>query len=371
MKLEKLLRKSYVNLRGWNTKAKLVVIESDDWGSIRMKSHKTVQKLYSENIPVEYSQFTQFDGLERVEDIEALYEVLSSVKDSRGNFACITPLVLTANPSFDRIRSNGFEKYEYESITETFSNYNEDGVIDLWNNFGIKENLFYPQFHGREHLNHTRWMKAIKQQDSLARKAFEQESILGILLERSSQKDNHMAAFEAINFEEQDAVDRSCKIGLEEFERLFGYKSISAMPSQSIISDKSIKTLISSEVKFLQCGQHFVPTFDSLDKRDYLWGHQDTNGMLYWRRNVNFEPYQNINKDHIDESLAEIALAFRFGKPAVISSHRINFTSRVTTSIRDVSLKQLKSLLKVIVRKWPDVQFISSAKLAEMILKTK
>jgi hypothetical protein len=38
MNLRDILGKYYINLRGWKTKRKIVVIESDDWGSIRMPS---------------------------------------------------------------------------------------------------------------------------------------------------------------------------------------------------------------------------------------------------------------------------------------------------------------------------------------------
>jgi len=40
MKLEKALRKNLVNIPGWRTNRKIVVIESDDWGSVRMPSRE-------------------------------------------------------------------------------------------------------------------------------------------------------------------------------------------------------------------------------------------------------------------------------------------------------------------------------------------
>ena len=336
-----------------------------------MRDQLAVDKLSLDRVPIDASKFTQFDGLERTDDLEVLFETLSSVKDINGNSACITPLVLMANPDFKAIRANGFEQYEYEGISTTFSKYNEPGLLELWKGMGVKEKLFYPQFHGREHINYRRWMKAIRRKDSMAQKAFEQESILGIRLEKTSQQDNYMAAFEAINDIEQEYINKGVQTGLNEFEKLFGFRSISAIPSQSIISENSIKALKANGVNYLQCGQHFLPSSASLQKRDYLWGHQDKHGMTYWRRNVNFEPYTDRDKDHVDEAMAEIALAFRFRKPAVISSHRINYTSRITSSLRDQSLKQLKTLLNKIVDRWPDVQFINSEDLARNINSRK
>jgi hypothetical protein len=47
MNFRNLLAKHYINSRGWKTKRKIVVIESDDWGSIRMPSKSVVELLKS------------------------------------------------------------------------------------------------------------------------------------------------------------------------------------------------------------------------------------------------------------------------------------------------------------------------------------
>lgn len=38
LKFQELIRKNIINIPGWNTKRKIVVFESNDWGSIRMSS---------------------------------------------------------------------------------------------------------------------------------------------------------------------------------------------------------------------------------------------------------------------------------------------------------------------------------------------
>lgn len=367
MILKTKLRKSIINFFGWKTNQKLIVIESDDWGSIRIKDPVVIQKMASVGVPVEESHFTRFDGLERTEDLENLFEVLAKVKDSNGNHACVTPLTLTSNPDFDAIRSNGLKHYKYESIETTYKRYDERRLLNIWRGQGIANNLFYPQFHGREHLSPIRWMNAIRQEGSPARWAFEYDSILGVKSERIHQSQNYMAAFEAVDSSEQKSVDDACLLGLKEFERIFGFKSLSAIPSQSIISDGSKKALFNGGVRYLQCGQHFLPNASSLRKINYFWGHQDAFGMRYWRRNVNFEPYKSMESDHVNKALSEISLAFRFNKPAVLSTHRINFTSRITTSVRDESLRQLEKLLNRIILKWPDVEFMNSEQLGAVI----
>ena len=45
MNFKNSLARHYVNFRGWNTKSKIVVIESDDWGSIRTPSKEIYNHL--------------------------------------------------------------------------------------------------------------------------------------------------------------------------------------------------------------------------------------------------------------------------------------------------------------------------------------
>ena len=69
--------------------------------------------------------FLSSDSLESVEDLEKLFEVLKSVKDSRGNFSKITANFAVANPDFETIDLLKGE-YCYEIFTETYKKYYGD-----------------------------------------------------------------------------------------------------------------------------------------------------------------------------------------------------------------------------------------------------
>ena len=45
MSLKQTITHNLLNILGWRTKRHIVVIESDDWGSIRMPSKKVYDKL--------------------------------------------------------------------------------------------------------------------------------------------------------------------------------------------------------------------------------------------------------------------------------------------------------------------------------------
>ena len=150
--LKSALRVNISNIPGWRTLRKIVVIESDDWGSVRMSSVKNFNSLKKAGIPVERNHYNLYDSLESNSDLEMLFEMLSRFKDKTGRPPVMTGVNVVANPDFNKIKACDFQEYFYESYTETLKKYPQhDRVYDLWKE-GILKRLFVPVFHGREHL---------------------------------------------------------------------------------------------------------------------------------------------------------------------------------------------------------------------------
>ena len=89
----------------------------------------------------------------------------------------------------------------------------------------------------------------------------------------------------------------------------------------------------------------------------------------YITRNCFFEPGSGEKTDWVDSCLSEIRTAFRYSKPAIICSHRVNYIGSLNPKNRDNGLAKLKDLLNRIKKYWPDVEFISSDVLGDMMLK--
>jgi hypothetical protein len=96
-------------LAGWRSKRKIVVFESDDWGSVRNKDLVSRNQLEVKGIDTESSSFNRYDSFESTEDLHKLYEVLTSVKDKNNRNAVFAPLVIVANPDFEKIFENNFQ----------------------------------------------------------------------------------------------------------------------------------------------------------------------------------------------------------------------------------------------------------------------
>lgn len=370
MDVKRLLAKNYINFRGWKTKRKIVVIESDDWGSIRMANQNVVEKALRYRPSIGRNKFLLYDGIERQDDLELLFDLLSKHKDFKGNHPVITALTLTSNPNFELMKDKGSRfQYESESISETYVKYHEEKLLSIWKKDGLKNNLLYPQFHGKEHLFINRYINRINNEEDIENFAFINNSIFGT--ENITRNLNFLAAFEYQDESEKISIEKQAQEGLNEFIKLFGFPSQSFCPSQSVVGDHIFQILKNNGILTIQAGQQFVPKENKLVKVDNVWGKRTNQGLIFTRRNCTYEPYKDINADHVEECLKEIEIAFRWGKPAIINSHRINFSSRIRTDLRDKTLVDLDQIFKRIIAKWPEVEFINSSELAEIMIEKR
>ena len=83
-------------------------------------------------------------------------------------------------------------------------------------------------------------------------------------------------------------------------------------------------------------------------------------------RNCMFEP-NSRNIDWVDFTFDQIKAAFFWGKPAIVSSHRVNFCGHIDSENRMKGLEALQALLFKVVRTWPEVEFVAVDELAEII----
>ena len=95
------------NLPGWHTKRKILVFESDDWGSIRMPSKGVYEYLNREGIKSRAGstgRFHKYDALASEHDLSALFEVLNSKRDRNNSPLVFTAVGVVANPDFEKLK---------------------------------------------------------------------------------------------------------------------------------------------------------------------------------------------------------------------------------------------------------------------------
>ncbi|QYJ67300.1 polysaccharide (de)acetylase [Flavobacterium litorale] len=362
------LVKNLSNLPGWRSNRKIVVIESDDWGSIRMSSSKSYQDLVSAGVTLGKgagARYNQYDTLASREDLSFLFETLKNVKDKNNNAAKITAVSLSANPDFDKIKESGFENYYYEPFTKTLEKYNRENTFPLWSE-GYNSNIFVPEFHGREHLNIQAWLRALQAGDKEALLAFEH----GIWGYNRKSGIGFQAAFDleyAKDLEEQKEI---VKDGLRLFEELHGRKAKFFVPPNGPLNNQLEKVAADGGIVYMSSPKiQNEPLGEGNTKKHFRHvGKQNKHKQTYITRNAFFEP-SGSSRNEVNRCLAEIELAFKWKKPAVISSHRVNYIGSLDSANRDNNLKQLKELLTTIMKRWPDAEFMTSSELGDIITK--
>lgn len=361
------IKKSIYKWRGWKTNRKIVVIESDDWGCIRMPLRETYNKLLKLGIRVDKDDYCKFDNLATPNELSSLFEILSSVKDKNGRHAVMTANTIMANPDFDRIRESNFEEYFFEPFTKTLSrNASTEKSFEVWKQ-GMQSNLFHPQFHGREHLYVKKWMQDLRNKVRATLIGFDFRTF-GLTSCTSPEIDfNYMGAFNSGLNEDIDIFKSIIKEGLNMFENTFKYRSLSFIPTTYTWPIEIESTLVENDVRFLQ-GTHYqaIPVDDDntfKGRNNTLVGIKSKSGLIYLIRTCDFEPSQKKVTDSIGECMHKIEQAFSIKKPAIISTHRLNFIGSIHQSNRDNNLKLFHKLLSKIVKKWPDVEFMSSDEL--------
>ena len=363
-----------LNIPGWHTNRKIVVIESDDWGSLRMPSRKIYDHLISKGIRVDKLPYNRFDSLESENDLNSLFEVLSSVKDRQGNYPVFTTNTVVANPDFDKIRDSDFQEYFYEPFTVTLNKYPDHANSFALLKEGISKKLMLPQFHGREHINVSRWMKALKNNTGNTRLAFDlnmYDLSTGYAITENSFMD-------ALYFENENEISLQKNTiieGTKLFNEIFGFRSESFMAPCYIWSNQLNFTLSNNGIRTFQGGFYqFEPMGNGEKKsrkRINYTGKTNSYAQKYLIRNVSFEPSENNSYNWIGNALSQITSSFFWRKPAIISSHRMNYMGSIDPANRSQNLKQLNTLLKEILKKWSDVEFLSSSQLSDLIHNEK
>jgi hypothetical protein len=361
---------AWANLRAASIPSKAVVFESDDWGSIRLRDRIAFESMERQGLNLGASAYNSFDCLERKEDLESLLEVLGKYKDLHGQHPKFTLNTVVCNPDFERIQASNFENYYYESFFDSYARYYGHDLAPVWRH-GIDQALIYPQFHAREHLNVPLWMRDLRLGHTQTRLAFAHQ-FYGLRTKTSSPNQIHYVS--AYSPESQGEYDELCQTvadGLAVFKQTFGFRSTSLVACNYVWPQSLEPFLADKGIRHFQTRlKRFSPNPADSGKRSVIrhyTGQINRHLQTFGVRNVLFEPYSNRQRQWVRTALNQIDEAFFFKAPAIICTHRINYCSHIRTDLKGESLRMLSELIKEILKRWPQVQFMTSDQLAELM----
>ena len=361
------------NLPGWHTSRKIVVFAVDDYGNVRMDSADALKQLEKQGIESK-NRFDSYDSMETDDDLNALYDILRSVKDKNGHPAVFTPYALCCNMDFEAMKADHYQQYISERLDHTLyklyqrhpAAYKNTWV--LWQQ-GISEGIFMPQFHGREHFNLNIIHQKLKQRDNTLLAILDTRSLASLPNDTHSQK-SWTAAFSFDNIEETFIFPDILSAGTQVFKDLFGYTSICFTPPAQHFPEWMEPTLPQYGVKCIDKAfyKKMHTAHGKYKTQINYTGKNLAEGLKVMIRNAVFEPTYG-HSDHVGNTLRQIETAFLLRKPAVISSHRVNFCGHIDEENRKTGLSALSQLLRQILSKWPDVEFMSASQLVQSMIE--
>lgn len=351
---------------GKRVNGRYVVFESDDWGAIRMASSEAFTKIAAAGYDVASNDYESNDALETSDDIAALASVLQGYADASGRNPQFVLNYAVCNPNLAAIKQSGYTDYSFERFTDTYERrYGECYPLDSVVN-GYR--VFLPQFHCREHLNVARWMQDLKT-DANGLRWVADIGCAGTHI-NSHLGNPYVKAYDASVDAENDAICRNVAEGLDIFADIFGYKSLTAIAPSYLWDDRLDEVYLQHGVEGLQGGKfQIMPSFRHRRPR-YHWQGEQRNGLVYIQRNCVFEPTK-MRSGAVSRCLADIERAFSHNHPAVICSHRLNYIGYINAENAVNGRKQLSLLLEHILKRWPDVKFITSVELLQKLRRVK
>lgn len=377
-RIKESLRRNISNIPGWRTSRKILVIESDDWGSVRIKDKAAYTALKNKGFNVDRIHYDSVESMESNKDMEMLFDLLQGFKDKNGKHPVFTPMCIMGNPDFEKIKVSDYQEYFFQPLHETLKEFpKSDRVLDLWRQ-GFNQNIFVPEIHGREHINVRRYLKILQSHEGKEglRYALEHHSVGPTAFNRIKYP-NYLGA---LHPEAKDEIPKLHEYILEAgklFLQYMGYQPrvfIAPNAEEPKELESSLKQI---GVKYLTRSKKRVyPLGDGVFAKEWNFiGKKNEFDQVIINRNAFFEPVcfgeQEHIKDWVDSCLKEIEIAFRWKKPAVISSHRVNYVGSIKPENREKGLGELKRLLTQVLKKWPEVEFMSSFDLGETIRKDK
>jgi hypothetical protein len=355
------------NLKSWRTNRKLIVFESDDWGSIRSPEPVACRALEEAGINLSASAYNRVDCLESGHDLNGLLDVLASSRGSNGKPAVFTTYNVMGNPDFKKIRDCDYAEYHFETSFDSYIRYHGEDLRPVWRS-AIDDRLLCPQFHAREHLNVPLWLDDLRSGHPETQLCFEH----GFFGNQRSNKPPrfYMAAYWARSLEHLAQIKLGIDAGLVCFQSSFGYAPTNFVACDYVLP-KPIEAYVSSKnIQGIQTQRGYRAPCPTNLQEQFVYRHTgfvNEWGSVFTVRNGSFEPGLAVHRDPVGHSMAEIQTAFRMRCPAVISTHRANYVSGIEPQNGGSSLLQLRELLQRIRKKWPTAEFLTSAELLELI----
>lgn len=301
-----------------------VVLQSDDWGLCAWVPDERAHRALADG-PAFRSAPGQRYGrstLESADDVRALAGVLESVRGGDGLPAVWQANTIVANPDFEALVPPQFagESLPLRAHPALPTRWERPGLWDAVRD-AERAGLWWAELHGLHHLPARAWLQALRRGDDEARHAHSHASPICAAVEASGEYD----PAEPIQARAEDLATACAH-----FRALLGRDPSSFCPPDYRFDDWLEAQAASHSIRVLQGkpeqhGRRFARMRRWLAARRFPeW----SAGMLRMPPRIAFEPLgeaEATGRRGIDAAVRRAAQAWSEGRPAVISSHRLNY----------------------------------------------
>jgi hypothetical protein len=292
----------------------VLVLESDDWG---LRRRPAADLVAAHGRPSGWAD----EHSETAEDLGRLSAVLNAHRDPRGRPAAMTLNVVTANPDFDAIEASGFEAYHDRPVDETMAPEALDALRE-----GRAAGRFRLQLHGRAHLNRQRWLEDLANDHPGARALFEArvDGGLALVAEEAWRYHSEYLDWAADRPVGPDALVSWLTPALATLERLGGERPRSTVAPHYVVTTEAEEAWDRLGIEFVQAAEYRLRP-DGRPRASYL-GQRSPTGLVHLTRTARFDPRPGRQGHHVAETATAIRRCFEQHLPAVVDTHRINYT---------------------------------------------
>jgi hypothetical protein len=357
------LLRQKINAGPFSVQGHVVVFESDDRGCQRIHSQK--EKDYLDSYPgfQPHDRFEDNDCLETKQDFDALSKLLKSFSDSQGHHPVFTLNYVLNNLVYVPFNASGERQFAftYEPLEQTYLRSN---VPFVWNDpvYSAPDSVFAFSLHAFAHLNEARFLMDIEANKNGAKDFYSHGAVASL------DPSNSFCYMDEMGGGANDVTSSLSRLekASKQFQSVFHQKSICFTPSCGVLDPASLSSLAAMDFLAIKITDSFYRSFDGKAFRKHpIKSRQkltDASSCRFLVRNCAFEPIFSRDKA-LELCLQDIAYAFKHHKPAIISTHRMNYVAGFDNEAYQNRLHLLSELLGKIMERYPDVQFMSTDEL--------
>jgi hypothetical protein len=301
---------------------KAVVLESDDWGLCAWAADREAWAALA-GTPAFRSRAGQRYGgstLESAADVKALAALLLEQRGGDGRPPVWQANTVMANPDYERLATSVPDALPLKELPDVPARWSRPG---LWDEVGRARDagVWWIELHGLHHLPESAWLAALRRGDADARMALGVQSPVCVAVEASGEYDPSEPA---------ETRRRNLARAVARFHTLAGRRPRSLCPpdyrwDESLEADAERHGVTTIQGKAEQACGPFPPLRRLLV--GLRWPHAP-GARFYMPPRIAFEPCgpeAGRARAAVERTLAAARAQWKRRRPAVISTHRLNY----------------------------------------------